>query len=99
MCMLWQLIYEEIYHTFCHTLILMCYSLSRSRVAAANARVRKSVPVTPLDEDLSVFHKELMETCVDMLARYTFSTRANIPKRQAQSLCLSLPLSLSLFFS
>ncbi len=27
------------------------------------------------------FHKELMEMCVDALARYTFSTSSNMPKR------------------
>ena len=33
------------------------------------------------DERMSVFHSELMETCIDMMARYTFSSNTNMPER------------------
>ena len=33
------------------------------------------------NEDMSTFHRELTETCVDMMARYTFSSCSTMPKR------------------
>ncbi|KAK0095925.1 hypothetical protein PV326_007052 [Microctonus aethiopoides] len=35
----------------------------------------------PIDESLSLFHVELTETCLDLMARYTFSTYTARPKR------------------
>lgn len=35
----------------------------------------------PMDEALLNFHVELTETCVDLMARYTFSSCAARPKR------------------
>jgi len=32
-------------------------------------------------DSLLTFHKELQETCVDVMARYAFSTHASVPKR------------------
>ncbi|XP_013385066.2 tuberin [Lingula anatina] len=34
-----------------------------------------------VDESLSAFHQELIETCIDVLARYTFATVTSMPKR------------------
>ncbi|XP_054271198.1 tuberin isoform X2 [Macrosteles quadrilineatus] len=36
-----------------------------------------------IDEALMNFHKELTETCIDLMARYTFSTCSALPKRTA----------------
>ncbi|CAH1794876.1 unnamed protein product [Owenia fusiformis] len=33
------------------------------------------------DDSMLTFHKELTETCIDMMARYTFSTITTMPKR------------------
>lgn len=35
----------------------------------------------PIDEALMTFHVELTETCIDLMARYTFSTCSVVPKR------------------
>lgn len=35
----------------------------------------------PIDEALMTFHIELTETCIDLMARYTFSTYSAQPKR------------------
>jgi tuberous sclerosis protein 2 len=35
----------------------------------------------PIDEALMMFHVELTETCIDLMARYTFSTCSAVPKR------------------
>lgn len=35
----------------------------------------------PIDNLLLTFHKELTETCVDLLARYAFATCSAQPKR------------------
>lgn len=35
----------------------------------------------PMDESLMTFHVELTETCIDLMARYTFSTYAARTKR------------------
>ncbi|KOX80745.1 Tuberin [Melipona quadrifasciata] len=35
----------------------------------------------PIDEALMTFHVELTETCIDLMARYTFSTYSARPKR------------------
>ncbi|XP_074649402.1 tuberin-like [Tubulanus polymorphus] len=38
-------------------------------------------PNKAVDEDMSIFHKELSDTCIDMMARYTFSSCSSMPKR------------------
>ena len=35
----------------------------------------------PMDEKMSQFHKELTETCVDMMARYAYGNFTALPKR------------------
>lgn len=35
----------------------------------------------PIDDALMGFHRELTETCIDLMARYTFSTCSAVPKR------------------
>jgi tuberous sclerosis protein 2 len=35
----------------------------------------------PIDEALMTFHVELTETCIDLMARYTFSSCSVVPKR------------------
>ncbi|XP_050540898.1 tuberin-like isoform X2 [Daktulosphaira vitifoliae] len=35
----------------------------------------------PIDDELLTFHKELTETCMDLLARYAFATCSALPKR------------------
>ncbi|XP_046387021.1 tuberin [Ischnura elegans] len=35
----------------------------------------------PIDEALMNFHMELTETCIDLMARYTFSSCSTLPKR------------------
>lgn len=35
----------------------------------------------PIDNILLTFHKELTETCMDLLARYAYATCSALPKR------------------
>ena len=56
------------------------YLNSKVRAAASKARAG-GVPAAGAQDELSTFHKELTETCIDMLARYTFSTCSSLPKR------------------
>lgn len=35
----------------------------------------------PMDESLVSFHKELTETCLDLMSMYTFATCSPVPKR------------------
>ena len=56
------------------------FARSKSRAAAAVAR-SKVLGTVELDETMSTFHKELTETCVDMMARYTFSGCTSLPTR------------------
>lgn len=35
----------------------------------------------PIDNQHLTFHRELTETCMDLLARYAFATCSAIPKR------------------
>ena len=53
------------------------------QAVAAAGLTSSSTPPTPSSEDQAKmqFHRELMETCIDALARYTFSTCASMPKR------------------
>ena len=51
-----------------------------SRKAQAAAATKKLEQVKP-DDKVMQFHKELMETCIDMMSRFAFSTCATMPKR------------------
>jgi len=60
-----------------------------------------SIAAVPDHNIASNFHKELMETCIDMLARYTHFTSYSVPKRfvllflsSSSSLCKCLLLSI-----
>ena len=61
------------------------FDFSRNRLAAQAAVQARTSAVTsshlPEAEDMSAFHRELTETCVDMMATYTFSTFSCQPKR------------------
>ena len=45
------------------------------------AAVAKKAELTKPDDKVMQFHKELMETCIDMMSRFAFSTCASMPKR------------------
>ena len=48
----------------------------------------RAVDLKPtIDEALMTFHVELTETCIDLMARYTFSTCSAIPKRYKVDCC------------
>ncbi|KAJ9583770.1 hypothetical protein L9F63_021894, partial [Diploptera punctata] len=54
----------------------------RTAVAGSRLDSRGAVDLKPaIDEALMTFHVELTETCIDLMARYTFSTCSSIPKR------------------
>lgn len=61
------------------------HSSQRSiRIMGGGTRLdsRGAVDLKPtIDEALMTFHVELTETCIDLMARYTFSTCSSIPKR------------------
>ena len=57
---------------------MVMYEFSRTKTAAAVAR--SNLPGV-LDESAMAFHTELLETYIDMLARYTFSKCTNNPRR------------------
>lgn len=52
------------------------------RPAATSAVNNRSTDLKPpIDDALMNFHVELTETCIDLMARYTFSTCYAVPKR------------------
>ncbi|KAL4240095.1 Tuberous sclerosis 2-like protein [Mactra antiquata] len=53
---------------------------SRRRMQSGSAVSRSEVNA-PVDEKLSQFHRELTETCTDVMARYTFGNFSPIPHR------------------
>lgn len=61
-------------------------SRRRERPISGASRLDSRGPVSdlkpPIDEALMTFHRELTETCIDLMARYTFSTCAAMPVRQ-----------------
>lgn len=61
-------------------------SRRRERPISGTGRLDTRAPVTdlkpPIDDALMAFHRELTETCIDLMARYTFSTCSAVPKRQ-----------------
>ncbi|XP_053386314.1 tuberin-like isoform X2 [Mercenaria mercenaria] len=53
---------------------------SRRRMQSGSAVSRSEVNA-PVDEKLSQFHRELTETCTDVMARYTFGNFSPLPHR------------------
>lgn len=56
----------------------------RERPIMANRMIGESRALDlkpPIDEALMDFHIELTETCIDLMARYTFSNFSARPKR------------------
>ncbi|XP_052262650.1 tuberin-like isoform X2 [Dreissena polymorpha] len=53
---------------------------SRRRMQSGSAISRSDVHA-PVDEKLAQFHRELTETCTDMMARYTFGNFSALPHR------------------
>ncbi|XP_039291005.1 LOW QUALITY PROTEIN: tuberin [Nilaparvata lugens] len=55
---------------------------ARQLAGARLENARPPVDLKPqLDESLMTFHRELTETCIDLMVRYTHFTSAGIPKR------------------
>ncbi|KAK3596585.1 hypothetical protein CHS0354_015120 [Potamilus streckersoni] len=52
---------------------------SRYKVISGSSIFRRDTP--PVDEKMAQFHKELTETCIDVMARYTFSNYSAILQR------------------
>ncbi len=82
-----------------HALIFPCKltncrkaQIAKARAAAVAEKSNKSgqgkSTSTVQQSNMLEFHKELMETCVDLMARYTFSTCASMPKRYLQFIFL-----------
>jgi len=47
----------------------------------SGSAVSRSDVNAPVDEKLSQFHRELTETCTDVMARYTFGNFSALPQR------------------
>lgn len=47
----------------------------------SGSAVSRSEVNAPVDEKLSQFHRELTETCTDVMARYTFANFSALPHR------------------
>jgi tuberous sclerosis protein 2 len=54
---------------------------SRRREQLAAARLEVKQQPSGVDEELLTFHTELTETCIDLMARHTFSSCAALPRR------------------
>ncbi|KAJ1527617.1 hypothetical protein ONE63_007580 [Megalurothrips usitatus] len=54
---------------------------SRRRTIGSRLDARTLATQPIVDESLNLFHMELTETCIDLMARYTFSTCSAMPKR------------------
>ncbi|RZF45475.1 hypothetical protein LSTR_LSTR009346 [Laodelphax striatellus] len=55
---------------------------ARQLAGARLENARANMDLKPqLDESLMTFHRELTETCIDLMVRYTHFTSAGIPKR------------------
>ncbi|XP_063445540.1 tuberin-like isoform X1 [Mytilus trossulus] len=54
---------------------------ARRRISSGpgNSPLRSQSP--PVDDKMSVFHKELTETCTDIMSRYTFANYSAVPQR------------------
>lgn len=48
----------------------------RRRFQSSSAAIQKDV-LPPVDEKVSQFHKELRETCLDVMSRYSFGNMSN----------------------
>ncbi|KAK6169153.1 hypothetical protein SNE40_020258 [Patella caerulea] len=53
---------------------------TRRRMASGSA-ILPGDQQAPIEEKMSLFHKELTETCTDMMARYTFGNVSTTPQR------------------
>jgi len=53
---------------------------SRRRMQSGSAVPRVDISA-PMDTKLSTFHRELTETCTDVMARYMFGNFAPLPQR------------------
>ncbi|XP_046568318.1 tuberin-like [Haliotis rubra] len=51
----------------------------RRRMVSGSAVTKRDPP--PVDEKMTLFHRELTETCTDVMARYTFANFAAVPHR------------------
>ncbi|XP_067671125.1 tuberin-like isoform X1 [Haliotis asinina] len=51
----------------------------RRRMVSGSALTKRDPP--PVDEKMTLFHRELTETCTDVMARYTFANFAAVPHR------------------
>lgn len=65
-------------------LISMLLFFSRKRMLSGSATQQRESQAPPVDEKLSQFHKELTETCSDILARYAFANYSAVPQRYIQ---------------
>lgn len=54
---------------------------ARTMVGGSRIDARAVDLKPPIDEALMTFHVELTETCIDLMARYTFSSCSAAPKR------------------
>ena len=54
-----------------------------------------SIAAVPDQIVAETFHKELLETCIDMLLRYTYFNSSSLPKRFVSSITVQLSGSLS----
>lgn len=55
---------------------------------SGSATQQRESQAPPVDEKLSQFHKELTETCSDILARYAFANYSAVPQRYIKSFFL-----------
>ncbi|XP_071106055.1 tuberin-like isoform X2 [Haliotis cracherodii] len=51
----------------------------RRRMVSGSALTKRDPP--PVDEKMTLFHRELTETCTDVMARYAFANFAAVPHR------------------
>ncbi|XP_025084814.1 tuberin-like isoform X2 [Pomacea canaliculata] len=56
----------------------------RRRFQSSSAAIQKDV-LPPVDEKVSQFHKELRETCLDVMSRYSFGNMSNNYHRSAMA--------------
>jgi len=65
-----------LFHNYCN------YRKAEAARAAVNKANQAQMSDPTIDHNaVSAFHHELLETCIDMMARYTFSSNVNMPKR------------------
>ncbi|ESP04643.1 hypothetical protein LOTGIDRAFT_61259, partial [Lottia gigantea] len=76
--------------TFCSIIIVYSMEIIVADIKTDNIHVMVSGSAIsqgdkqpPIESKMSQFHKELTETCTDMMARYTFGNVSTTPKRSA----------------